>query len=127
MRNTAALSWSINSAVTFLTGHDARGLPPDGVDWQAIARGSPVIVLYMALKYLAEITSQLIGAGRDPNEPVALVANATLDNQHVVTTTLGQAADDAKQAEIAPPAIVVVGEVVNLRRHLDWFDAGRGE
>ncbi|MFV2092841.1 MAG: uroporphyrinogen-III C-methyltransferase [Hyphomicrobiales bacterium] len=118
---------SINSAVTFLTGHDARGLPPDGVDWQAIARGSPVIVLYMALKFLGEITGNLIKAGRAPDEPVALVANATLEDQHVVTTTLAYAARDASQAGIAPPAIVVVGKVVDLRRHLDWFAAGRGE
>lgn len=118
---------SINSAVTFLTGHDARGLPPDGVDWQAIARGSPVIVLYMALKFLEEITGNLIRAGRAPDEPVALVADATLESQQVVTTTLADAAGDASQAGIAPPVIVVVGEVVNLRQHLDWFAAGRGE
>ncbi|MHA1522906.1 MAG: uroporphyrinogen-III C-methyltransferase [Alphaproteobacteria bacterium] len=112
---------AINSVVTFLTGHDFRGRPPEGVDWQAIARGSPVIVLYMALKYLAQITSLLIQAGRDPGEAVALVANATLDDQQIVITTLAQAARDAAKAKIAPPAIVVVGEVVNLREHLDWF------
>ena len=112
---------AINSAVTFLTGHDVHGRPPTQVDWQAVARGSPVIVLYMALKYLGEISAELIAAGRSPEEPVALVANATLPDQRVVTTTLARAAADASEAGIEPPAIVVVGEVVTLRDQLDWF------
>ena len=58
-----------NSAVTFITGHASSGEVPDGLDWPALARGSPVLVIYMALKHLAEISHRLIAAGRDPAEP----------------------------------------------------------
>src|SRR4051812_7295932 len=62
----------IASAVTFVTGHDRSGTVPETVDWAAIARGSPVIVLYMAMKHLGRIAGRLIAAGRAPAEPVAI-------------------------------------------------------
>src|SRR5205814_3463610 len=71
----------INSAVTFVTGHSSDGMVPDGVDWEAIARGSPVIVLYMGLRHIAAIATRLIAAGRAPQEPVAIVSKATTPAQ----------------------------------------------
>src|SRR5438034_1066250 len=73
----------VNSAVTFLTGHSSDGAVPHGVDWEAIARGSPVIVLYMGLNHLARIAARLIAAGRKPEEPVAIVSKATTPGQRV--------------------------------------------
>lgn len=115
-----------NHAVTFVTGHMAGGDVPENLDWQAIARGSPVIVLYMALKHLDAISSILIGAGRSASEPVALVRNATLADQQVLETTLGAAAADVAQAGFTAPAIIVIGEVVRLRQSLDWLGALEG-
>jgi len=112
-----------NSVVTFLTGHNAAGVVPDAIDWQALARGSPVLVIYMALKHLAVLSARLIAAGRPAEEPVAIVSDATLPTQRVLETTLGRAAADAAAAAMAPPAIVAVGEVVRLRAHLDWLGA----
>jgi len=112
-----------NSVVTFLTGHNAAGVVPDEIDWQALARGSPVLVIYMALKHLAVLSARLIAAGRPADEPVAIVSDATLPSQRVLETTLGRAAADAAAAAMAPPAIVAVGEVVRLRAHLDWLGA----
>src|SRR5215472_6796187 len=43
----------INSAVAFVTGHDSSGVVPDSVDWEALAKGAPVLVIYMALKHIA--------------------------------------------------------------------------
>src|ERR1700744_1240994 len=67
-----------NHAVTFITGHGADGKLP-ALDWHAIAHGSPTIVLYMARQFAGEIAARLIEAGRDANEPAALVADATSD------------------------------------------------
>ena len=116
----------INHAVTFLTGHDSSGSVPDRIDWEAIARGSPVIVMYMAMKHIAHITGELIKAGRSPDEPVAFVCNAATAQQTVLETTLVRAEADAQAAGIEPPAIVVVGEVVRLRPSLDWLGALSG-
>ena len=115
-----------NHAVTFLTGHDAGGAVPDGVDWNAIAKGSPVIVIYMALKHIEPIAARLISAGRLPSEPVAVVSKATGAEQRVLETTLGACAADVAASGIEPPAIVVIGEVVRLRAALDWLGAAEG-
>ncbi len=115
-----------NQVVTFLTGHDQNGLVPDAIDWEAVAKGSPVIVMYMAMKHIAGIADSLIAAGRRADEPLAFVCNAATKDQTVLETTIGRAAQDAANAGIEPPAIVVVGEVVRLRSGLDWLGALTG-
>ncbi len=109
----------INQAVTFLTGHDQNGVAPDELDWDALAKGSPVIVMYMAMKHIALITQKLIKGGRAAQEPVAVISNATLNDQQVLETTLGTCADDIARSGFKPPAIVVVGKVVSLREQLN--------
>jgi len=113
----------VNHTVTFLTGHDSSGVVPDRIDWDAIGRGSPVIVMYMAMKHMGQIAANLIAAGRSVDEPVAFVCDAATPAQTVLETTLGRAEADMLSAGIEPPAIVVVGEVVRLRASLDWFGA----
>lgn len=113
----------VNHAVTFLTGHDSSGLVPDRINWQGIASGSPVIVMYMAMKHIGAITANLIAGGRSPDEPVAFVCNAATPEQAVLETTLSRAEADVAAAGLEPPAIVVVGEVVRLRAALDWIGA----
>ncbi|MBB4289968.1 uroporphyrin-III C-methyltransferase [Rhizobium leguminosarum] len=113
----------INHAVTFLTGHDSSGIVPDRINWDAIGRGSPVIVMYMAMKHIAEISANLIAAGRSPSEPVAFVCNAATGRQQVLETTLGEATEAVAASGLEPPAVVVVGEVVKLRASLDWLGA----
>lgn len=115
-----------NHSVTFLTGHDANGVVPDAVDWDAIARGSPVIVMYMAMKHVDVIVARLLAAGRRPDEPMAFVCNAATDSQAVLETTLGRASADLATSGLNPPAIVVVGEVVRFRSALDWAGAAAG-
>lgn len=122
----AATHRDINQSVTFLTGHDATGLLPDRIDWDGIAKSSPVIVMYMAMKHIDLITARLIAAGRSPEEPVAFVCNASLPEQTVLETTLARAAIDVEASGLKPPAIVVVGEVVRLRGGLDWIGAAQG-
>lgn len=113
----------VNSAVTFITGHDATGAVPDAVDWDALGKGSPVIVLYMALKHIEHIATRLMAAGRAHSEPVAIVSKATTAQQAVIETTLGTCAADALASGVEPPAMIVVGQVVRLRAALDWMGA----
>lgn len=115
-----------NQSVTFLTGHDATGLVPDTMDWVSIAKGSSVIVMYMAMKHIGLIASRLIAAGRAKDEPMAFVCNATTGKQQVLETTLERAEADVLKSGLKPPAIVVVGQVVRLRAALDWLGAIEG-
>lgn len=114
-----------NHNVTFLTGHDAGGVVPDAIDWKSVASGSPVIVMYMAMKHVENIAQKLIEAGRRPDEPLAFVCNATTDDMRVHETTLGNIGD-LDELGLKPPSIVVLGEVVKLRSALDWLGALEG-
>jgi uroporphyrin-III C-methyltransferase len=116
----------VNHAVTFLTGHDSSGIVPDAINWEAIGKGSPVIVMYMAMKHIGQISANLIAAGRAPDEAVAFVCNAATSSQQVLETTLGEAEAAVAASGLEPPAIVVVGEVVKLRSSLDWLGALHG-
>ena len=117
----------INQSVTFITGHDQSGQAPSAIDWGAVANASDVLVIYMGMKHLARIAASLIGAGREPSEPVAIVTDATHADQRVLETTLGQAARDADAAGLKPPAIICVGRAVLMRQALDWAATLRGE
>jgi uroporphyrin-III C-methyltransferase len=114
-----------NHAVTMITGHDATG-DVTGIDWKAVAKGAPVLVIYMAIKHLERIAVELMAGGRSPDEPVALVSNASTPDQRVLETVLSRCAADVAVSGLTPPAIVVVGEVVKLRGGLDWLGASAG-
>jgi uroporphyrin-III C-methyltransferase len=107
----------INHAVTFVTGHGADGRLPE-LDWVSIARGSPTVVFYMAKQFAGEIAALLIAGGRKPNEPAAVVGDATSDTQTVLVTNLSELGKAAERCD--GPAILIVGENVRLRAGLDW-------
>ena len=116
----------VNQTLTFLTGHDHTGNAPHAVNWQAVATGSQVIVVYMGMKHLDEIANKLIAAGRPQDEPVAIVTRATTEDQTVLETTLAKAAKDVADANLIAPAIICIGQAVSLRDKLGWFQPGSG-
>ena len=115
----------VNQAVTFVTGHDRTG-GTTAVDWASIARGSQVIVIYMGMSNLAEICADIMAAGRSGDEPVAILAHATLPEQQVLETTLAKAAEDAAKASLAAPAVICIGRAALLRQALDWQSLAMG-
>ena len=116
-----------NSAVTFVTGHALTGELPANLDWQGLARSSPVIVAYMAMKHLSLMQEQLLAGGRDPKQPVAIVSDAATARMRVLETTLDRVAQDSAEHQMAAPAIIVFGDVVRLRDSMDWFGALSGK
>ena len=110
-----------NHSVIFLTGHDASGRMPANVNWQAVAKASPVIVMYMAVKHLGEIAQALMEGGRDAGDPVTIISNASLPQQEVASTTLEQAGAFVVENNPPTPAIVVVGHAADWREMLDWY------
>lgn len=117
----------VNQSVTFVTGHDKSGSSPSSLNWKAIAEGSQVIVIYMGMKHLGQISADLVAAGRSEDEPVAVVTTATTSNQTVLETTLGKAEIDVAAANLTPPAIICVGKSVLMRQVLDWKSWEAGE
>ncbi|KQI69573.1 uroporphyrin-III methyltransferase [Loktanella sp. 3ANDIMAR09] len=117
----------VNQSVTFVTGHDQSGAAPSSLDWASISKGSQVLVIYMGMKHAAQIAGHLIGAGRKPSEPVAVVTSATTADQRVLETTLGTMVDDIAATGMEPPAIICVGRSVLMRQVLDWQGMIAGE
>ncbi|MDW3205539.1 MAG: uroporphyrinogen-III C-methyltransferase [Alphaproteobacteria bacterium] len=113
-----------NSSVTFITGHSVTGEVPDNLNWNALATGAPVIVLYMAVKHMPRIAQRLIDGGRDPQDAVAFVSNAATERMTVVECTLEEAG--ATAASVEPPAVIAIGPVVKLRAALDWVGRMEG-
>ena len=102
----------LSSQVTIASGHD-----PAALDYVALARAPGTLVFFMGFAGLAEIAAGLIDHGCDPETPAAVVASGTTDDQRTVTATLAGIADAS--AELEPPALVVIGEVVALAPLLD--------
>jgi uroporphyrin-III C-methyltransferase / precorrin-2 dehydrogenase / sirohydrochlorin ferrochelatase len=92
--------------------------PGATVDWESLARGPGTLVLLMAVAHLDRVAAELVKRGRDAATPVAVIRDGTMPGQQVLTSTLGDVAADAARADVRPPAVVVIGEVVRLRETL---------
>ena len=96
----------------FVTGHRKDGTY--SLDWPVLARPNQTVVIYMGVGSLAGIVDELVSHGRSPQTPVALVRNATRDDQTTVVGTLETIVEVATAHDIQPPALIVIGEVVSL-------------
>ena len=113
----------VSTSVAFVPGHEDPTKDRSDVDWSELARGADTLVLYMGVGRLAEISQDLISAGKSPDTPAACVRWGTLPKQRAVTGTLRDIAEKVSEAGLKPPAITVVGEVVSLREAgLDWYE-----
>ena len=104
-------------SVTFITGHFGAENSP--LDWARLAQSSQTLAIYMGSLKAAEISAQLIANGRDGDTPVAVISRGTRADQQTKTGTLQQLENLAKDAPM--PALLVVGEVVQLHQQLAWF------
>jgi uroporphyrin-III C-methyltransferase len=114
---------SVNTVVSFITASSVTE-GHDRIDWAALSQASPVLVFYMGLARLPLIRDSLMAAGRPSTHPMALIAKAATPEQVVVVTTLGNCIEAAAASGIEAPVIIAVGEVVDLRASLNWFDPG---
>jgi uroporphyrin-III C-methyltransferase len=106
----------VNQAIILATGHgpDEEGT----MDWSALARTRQPIVLYMGLRNLENIAAALLRGGLPASTPAAVIASATLEQQRVLVSSLECIAADARAANFAAPAIVVIGDIVHVRQQL---------
>ena len=107
-------------AVTFVTGHLKDGSV--NLDWHALARPRQTVVFYMGIGAAADICRQMINHGLPTTTPAAVVRNGTLPDQQTLLATLGTLPQRIAEARINPPALIVVGSVVNLHEKLSWFE-----
>lgn len=113
----------VSTSVAFVTGHEDPAKDRADVDWGKLANAADTLVLYMGVGRLREISGELIAAGKSPDTPAACIRWGTVPGQRTITGTLRDIAGRIAAADLKPPAITVVGDVVALRDSgLDWFE-----
>jgi uroporphyrin-III C-methyltransferase len=102
------------STVTFITGHEDPAKPESALDWEVLSRLKGTLVILMGVKNLPKIAAALTAHGKDPATPVAVIERGLRPDQRVTVGTLADIADKARAAGVRPPAVIVIGGVVEL-------------
>ena len=110
------------SSYTVVTGHECAEPKENRVDWARMAQVPGTLVILMGLKHMADITQALIRYGRAPETPAAMVRWGTTSRQQTIVGTLATIAAQAAEAGLLPPVVTIIGEVVALRKQLNWFE-----
>ncbi len=110
------------SSLAIVTGHEDPTKKNTAIRWQQLANACDTLVFLMGVASLPEIAKKLIQCGKPKQTPCALIEWGTLSRQRVVTATLADIAPKARKANIHPPAVCIVGDVVSLRSKLRWFE-----
>lgn len=97
------------------------------LDWDALARPRQTLVIYMGFQNLAELCRELVAHGLPGHTPAAIVQQGTTSAQRVVAADLATLPARAAEAELRPPTLIIVGEVVRMRERLAWFEAASFE
>lgn len=112
------------SSFHVITGHEDPTKENSSLDYEILAREEGTLVFLMGLSKLNQISERLIANGKDAHTPAAVIASGTTARQRCVTGELGRIAAISEKADIQPPAILVVGDVVSLKKEIDWQQAG---
>jgi uroporphyrinogen III methyltransferase/synthase len=107
--------------VVLIRGYESESDAPPDVNWQALARLEGTIVCYASGRLAATILRELMHQGVPPDRAAALIYRGTQASQDTVTGTLAELLERLSVGQ-APPGLLVVGEVANLRTHARWFD-----
>ena len=110
------------STVAFITGHEDPTKEASNIAWDKLATSVGTLVFLMGVGKLPQIAKSLMGHGRSPDTPVALIHRGTVPEQRTVVGTLQDIAERAQKERLKPPAIIVVGDIVKLREQLNWFE-----
>jgi uroporphyrinogen III methyltransferase/synthase len=114
-----------NSSFTLVTGNEKASSDQDSqdaeLDWAALAR-LPCVAFYMGVASLGRICERLIENGMPANTPAATIAHGTTPRQQTITATLADLPQQVTAADVRPPAVTIVGQVVQLRQALNWFE-----
>ncbi|MBP2631953.1 MAG: uroporphyrin-III C-methyltransferase [Firmicutes bacterium] len=113
---------AVATSFAVITGHEDPTKGKSNMRWDKLSTGVDTLVFLMGVENLPHITSQLIKNGRPAETPAAVIRWGTKPEQRVLVTTVGTAAEDVAKQGLKPPAIFIVGDVVNLREKLAWFD-----
>lgn len=110
------------STLAIITGNEDPLKEDSSIDWEKISTGAGTLVFLMGMSNLPYITRRLIENGRSPQTPAALVRWGTRPEQQTLVGTLGDIGKKAASEGFSNPAVIIVGEVVSLRKKLSWYE-----
>jgi len=110
------------SSFTVITGHEDPAKDESSIDWAQVAKISGTKVVLMGVSRIREIMQKLVQHGLDAATPVAMVRWGTTGRQQSVEGTLATIADVVEKADFKAPAVTVIGDVVKLRKNLNWYE-----
>jgi len=113
----------LSSITCFITGHEDPTKKASNINWDALALSTGTLVFLMGIGNLGRITKRLIQGGRPSTTPAAVIGSGTTSRQVAATGTLATIEKEAKDVGITPPGVIVIGDVVNLREQLSWFES----
>ena len=111
-----------SSTVSIITGSNEKGNEDLHLDWEKIASRSGTLVFLMGARKLRRIAEKLMEHGKAPNTPIAVIQWGTTPVQKTWQGTLESIVGIAERETILPPALTIIGEVVSLKPHMDWFE-----
>jgi len=110
------------TSLGLVTGHEDPAKKMSTLDWEKLSTGVGTMVFYMGMANLPLIAGKLVEHGRSPQTPVAVIRWATTPRQQTLVATLETVVAEVEKSGIRPPAVILVGDVIELRRDLRWFD-----
>lgn len=111
-----------SSSFAVIPGYEDTTKEASSIDWAKLATGVGTLVFLMAVKNIDLLAEKLIENGRSPDTPVAVIRWGTRPDQKTLVSTLKDIAKLVKEKDIRPPAVTIVGDVVNLREELNWYE-----
>ncbi len=111
------------SSFTVVTGHEDPEKQGAGMDWAAIAKIPGTKVILMGVERIRELSDNLVKNGLSRETPVAMVRWGTTGRQQSIEGTLATIADVVEKTGFAAPAVTVIGDVVKLRKSLNWYES----
>ena len=111
----------ISTSVTLVTGHAQKSDTHPDLNWEILSMPNQTLVFYMGLITLPQITYQLVQHGLSEETPVAVIHKGTMPEQRTVVGKIKNIAQLVSQKELSPPSLVIIGQVVQLREQLKWF------
>ncbi|HIE64891.1 MAG TPA: uroporphyrinogen-III C-methyltransferase [Nitrospiria bacterium] len=113
----------VASSVAFITGHEDPHKGGSALNWAALATSPDTLVVLMGMGNLPAIIAKLVDHGRPPDTPIALIQWGSTPSQRTVVGTLETIVARMAEEGLKPPVVMVIGKVVALRAHLNWYES----
>jgi len=110
-----------SSSLTIITGHEDPTKSKNFINWEKIGTITDTIVILMGINRLKNIVEFLLKVGRNPETPIAIIEYGTTTHQREIIGVISDIIQKVEEHGIQTPAIIVIGEVIKLRKEISWF------